>query len=421
MTVRRTAALLPRPFPAAAFLAALLGGLALPVPAAPPTPPGVAAPAPPPGIPAPPPPSRGAASARRRTAEAALGAVLCELYRSGAGGRPCGPGDPSAPALMERAWGQVGAWASAYLDLRPETSGTALARALRHLAAVRTPRGRGGFRLRAEALDLGPHTRVMGVTFTTRGAPVASDVLVLDRKGGAPFRVAWNLLEPGEAPGAKEHPVGHRARLARTGPGALSGSLHLLAPDLEGRARFLVAAGQCAEGGTQMGQLGFWAWDGERVLPLLVQDFRQEADHWRMVISAGRVSVRTKEDLEHLPAHGSRPGAQASWDLDVTPRGIVDRGRRLFLPEFRVLDELLGRVLRRQDASDLAAPVVAAALGALVEGRGTSPFGALEGGRRLQMSDRTLFEATFGGRVLTFTVERRQGRPWFGALESAAP
>jgi hypothetical protein len=175
-----------------------------------------------------------------------------------------------------------------------------------------------------------------------------------------------------------------------------------------------------------MGQLGFWVWDGDQAQPLLVKDFFQEADHESIRFSGSRIRVRLKEELSNLWSPGSRIGAQAEWVLEVTPRGIVDHGHRLLLPEFQALDTLFGLIQRRQPTTNLAAPAVEAALKALIppgdhEDPTAAPgLGQRVEGRRFRRTGRRCFEVTFDEGVLVFTVENRPGGPFFSAVECSA-
>jgi hypothetical protein len=194
------------------------------------------------------------------------------------------------------------------------------------------------------------------------------DVFLVSRAPGEPFAVTWDLRALAE----KGPPDGELAVWSYAEPGVHSGPLGgrvlALPPTRAGRPRFLVDAFQHAQMGLEVsGQISVWEWSGREATPELIKTFvTTGGSHARL--RGDRVLIFTKEMLETLYTCGSCEDPQGIWTLRITPDGVTDLGHALDQPLLKFVDDLLARVVRRQDTSAVASPRARAKLEEVVAG-----------------------------------------------------
>ena len=192
-----------------------------------------------------------------------------------------------------------------------------------------------------------------------------------------------------------------------------------------GNVRFLVDAYQSADGGTTLGQLSIWEWDGREAKPLLIKAYEHLAGALDIRFSSGIIRVGTKERLATLYTCGQCDLPQGTWSLHVSPDGIQDLGHRFQMPEIGWADELLLKIETGNDVVAEAAPVVVNALKAKMESpvpqdQRLSPgvqrqlsLGMLEDCRVTRRGQQGGFELKLDEGSLRFSYVKRNGRPYF--------
>jgi hypothetical protein len=123
-----------------------------------------------------------------------------------------------------------------------------------------------------------------------------------------------------------------------------------------------VDAFQDADGGTQLAQLSIWEWDGANAKPFLVETYQYAADYGGFRFDGQTVRIKTKEYLANFSSCGMCPEPRGMWTIRTTPTGVQDQGHKIFPPELKRADELLSRIEEGEEAPDIAAPRVVAAL-----------------------------------------------------------
>jgi hypothetical protein len=194
------------------------------------------------------------------------------------------------------------------------------------------------------------------------------DAFIVSRAPGEPFAVTWDL----RALAAQGPPDGELAVWSYAEPGVHSGPLGgqvlALPPTRSGRPRFLVDAFQHAQMGLEVpGQVSVWEWTGGEARPELIKTFVTSGGS-RARLRGDRVLVHTKEMLETLYTCGSCDDPQGTWTLRITPDGVTDLGHALDQPLLKFVDDLLVRVVRRQDTSAVASPRARAKLDEVIAG-----------------------------------------------------
>jgi hypothetical protein len=322
--------------------------------------------------------------------------------------------------LIRSGWALVGEFATAYLNEHPRTSADELAKQLVSLNPPNDP-AEGEPRLYCQVLVLAP--KVLLVVANYQGP---STFFVVNELRPGTFRVAWRVLDDAIHHFARRDEIGRWAYLSHGsyGDGPLSGSAHLLPADRSGRPRFYLNAWSVGDGGTRLWQLSVWSWDGLKAVPLLIDAYWTSWAAWHELgespdsFDGSVLAVRTKEDLQHLFSCGMCAAPTGWWKIRIEPDRIVNLGHALDEPAYQVLDELLTRVPRGEDASHLAAPAVITELQRMIDPKEHKlSFGMLGGGHTFRDGAQELFDVTFDDAHFRFTIERPNGRFYFRAMK----
>jgi hypothetical protein len=211
------------------------------------------------------------------------------------------------------------------------------------------------------------------------------DAFIVSRAPEHAFAVTWDLRALAE----KGPPDGELAAWSYADPGIHSGPLGgralALPPTRAGRPRFLIDAFQHSEMGTEVpGQVSVWEWSGREATPELIKTYVTTGGS-RARLRGDRVLIFTKEMLQTLYTCGSCDDPQGTWTLRITPDGVTDLGHALDQPLLKFVDDLLARVVRRQDTSAVASPRARAKLEEVIAGL-REEDAELETGEQLEAS-----------------------------------
>jgi hypothetical protein len=382
-------------------------------------------------------PPRGATMPALEQLRAGHQQVLDDLNGKGVGGRPLSLDDPRVPALLSRGWSLAGAWAAAYLETHPAPS----TRELKWIFEGFAPKPRGirskygnfleyhDYSFTGSAVRIGVAVYVVQASYwmdTSTGT-----FIVVARNQDGHFQVLWNIKDLAEKHYAQRDEIGRWVYLVRrayyNGPLDVRKTLPLR-PAASGHARFLVDAFQSADGGTTLAQLSIWEWDGTAAKPLLVQLYQYAADLGGFRFDGRTLRISTKERLKTFSSCGMCPDPRGVWTVRITPGGVQDLGHRFLQPELQWADELLSKVNKGEDTTDLAEGKVVAALKArMQEEQGQdlaqdpsqkSEFywGMLDQFHILRRGRRGEFELAMDEHQLWLSYVRRNGRHYFTAI-----
>jgi hypothetical protein len=149
------------------------------------------------------------------------------------------------------------------------------------------------------------------------------------------------------------------------------------------------------------------------------------------VLRAGRLRVRTKEILQRIYTCGSCDDPQGTWTLRVTPDGVADLGHTFDDPLVKFVDDLLDRVVRRQDASALASRSARTQLAKIVDAERAdekeqgfewydSPrFGMIMSWKirvPAKRANRRVIDLETDSAHFLFTLAKRHGKPYVTAI-----
>ncbi len=336
--------------------------------------------------------------------------------------------DDRLPPLLQRGWQLAGAWAAGYIEAHPAVSNRALDRIFEDFApkprSAKSPLGdffvQTDYSLQGSAFRIAPSVYVVeasyGVDFRT------GTFMVVARNQLGHLQALWNIKDLAEKHYPQRDEIGRWMFLVRrsyySGPLVVSKVL-ALPPAANGHARFLIDAYQSADGGTVLAQLSIWEWDGAQANPLLVEPYEYAMDTDGGFHFDGRtLRISTKEPLDTLFSCGMCAEPRGVWTLRITPTGVDNLGRRLRQPEIQWADELLSKLGKGQDVTDLAAPQVRDAIQARVHAEPNFSWGMLAQCRRVQ---RRAFLLILDEGQLRFRYTLRAGRPYFTAVEINEP
>jgi hypothetical protein len=194
--------------------------------------------------------------------------------------------------------------------------------------------------------------------------------MVVARNQAGRFQAIWNIKDLAEKHYAKRDEIGRWVHLVSrayyNGPLVVNKILPI-SPATNGHARFLVNAYQSADGGTILAQLSIWEWDGAEAKPLLVESYQFAADYGDFRLDGRTVRITTKEDLGTLYSCGMCAVPRGVWTVRITPNGVQDLGHRFLTPEIQWADELLTKIEKGEDTTNLADPKVVVSLKAHTE------------------------------------------------------
>jgi hypothetical protein len=367
--------------------------------------------------------------------------ILDELNTKDADGKLMELDNPRVPALLREGWDVAGQWAAAYLEVHTTASRRDLVGIFDGFAPA--PRGvksqfgdfleYSEYSLSGSAIRIGPSVYVVeasyGVEFPT------GTFMVVARGRDGHFHALWNIKDLAEKHYAQRDEIGRWMHLVRrayyNGPLTVSRILPVYA-STKGHARFLVDAYQGADGGTILGQLSIWEWDGSEAKPLLVEAYEYAADFGGLQFDGKMVRISTKGELNAFFSCGMCPEPRSVWKVRITADGIEDLGHQFLQPEIAWADELLSRINRGEGVTDIAEERVARILTARVrEGQTDAAdraqpsdqsavsfsWGMLGSYRILSRGQRGAFVLAVDEAELHFSYILRRGRPYFTNVE----
>jgi hypothetical protein len=292
--------------------------------------------------------------------------VLDQLNVKDAKGKPLELDDPKVPQLLKKGWGLAGQWAAAYFDAHPSPSTQNLQHIFEGFApepqGVKSPYGNfleyHDYYFTGCAVRIAPSVYVLeasyGVEFRT------GTFMVVARNADGHFQTLWNIKGLAEKHYPQRDEIGRWMYLVRRAyySGPLDVNELLALPfSTNGHPRFLVDAYQGADGGTILGQLSIWEWDGAEAKPLLVKLYEYAAgsnDSRRFRFDGRTIRISTKEELHAFSSCGMCEAPRGVWTVGITPTGVRDLGHRFLQPEFQWADDLLSTIEKGKDATNLA-------------------------------------------------------------------
>jgi hypothetical protein len=338
---------------------------------------------------------------------------LAELERC-AESLPPGCGDSAVEALLGNLWSLAGHWAAGQLGGHPDASAEDLAGAIRKLAPD------SSLEVSVVRLASGPAAAyVFAMTLAGHGS-----VLAVARQPDGSFKAVWNLHEVALKHATAGDEISHwGVPGVRSSAAPLAGSAYALPAAPGGHARFYVdAVSRPPAGGTFPGQISVWEWDGREPKCLFVKSYTLSLGTTRGAkLEADRLELHTKEDFKRFYSCGDCPDPEAVWTLRIKADGVEDLGRQLLTPpELGTADELVDRMTRQQDISDLAVlGVIRRLFEALQE------YGIDESGRYMldswsveQQGESTVLHLrAVDFPPLDLTFEQRAGHPFATSLD----
>jgi len=362
--------------------------------------------------------------------------VLDDLNAKDAEGRPMELDDPRVPEILKKGWDLTGAWASAYFEAHSAPSTRELEQIFDGFApkpqGVKSPYGDfleyHDYTFWGSAVRIGPSIYVIrasyGIDFLT------GTFMVVARNTEGHFQALWNIKDLAEKHYAQRDEIGRWLHLVRrayyNGPLSVSRILPV-SPSANGNARFLVDAHQGADGGTQLDQLSIWEWDGAEAKPLLVELYQYAADFGGFRFDGRTVRITTKEELETFFSCGMCPEPRGVWMVRIGPRGVRNLGHRFLKPELQWADELLSKIEKGEDTTNLADGKVVEVLKARIregqaeddaQARDTSEktkfsWGMLGKCRVFGRGQRGAFDLELDEGQMRFSYVLRNGKPYF--------
>lgn len=303
--------------------------------------------------------------------------VLDALNGKDSAGTPVKLDAPKVPALIKQGWRLAGEWAAAYLETHPAPSTLDLKNIFKGFAppphGVKSQYGNfleyKDYSLQGAAHRIAKDVYVVeasyGIDFPT------TTFMVVARDHTGHFAALWNIEDLAEQHYAQRDEIGRWAYL--TVAGYYDGNLDVqriraLPTATNGNTRFLVDAYQAsAAGGTILGQLSLWEWDGKEAHSLLIKTYEIAADYGGFHFDGQNIRIKTKEETTTFLSCGGCADPKGLWSLRVTPTGVQDLGHRYLKPEYQWADALITAIAAKQDASQMAAPEVIRTLQEIVE------------------------------------------------------
>ncbi len=343
-----------------------------------------------------------------------------------------------AQPAIDRAWTLASQWVTTFLKQHP----TASADEIVANANVLNFHRREGKPVQISALQLSSGSSAAYIVAIN--LEVAGTLFAVVRKPDGQFRSVWSIKDE-----ARKHPkeaLGPWASLGQSFVvnGPFTGSVHGLPASRKGAPRFYIDAKQNPlMGSLASKQISIWEWDGRKPLLRFSGEYVVTLESEGVSFEGDLLKIETKDSarmkvLDNCSACTEPAGL---WTLRVTPDGIEDLGHTYVDPLYPLIDDLLDRVERGEDVSDIASPQVAADLRAsffreLRDGpdfcRGGFEVMAWEPGNEPQANvlyvivDRLGCEAethegkrllapSGGPSQLSLTIERRNAKPYIVA------
>jgi hypothetical protein len=372
--------------------------------------------------------------------------VLDELNSADSRGRHLELDDERVPTLLKKGWDLAGTWAAAYLEAHPAPSKSDLA----HIFQGFAPEPRGvksqygdfleypDYPFTGDAVRIAPSVYVVEARYFRD--TVTGTFMVVARGQDGHFQALWNIKDLAEKHYAERDEIGRWVHLVRrayyNGPLNVN-NIFRIYPAANGHARFAVDAYQSADGGTILGQLSIWEWDGTEARPLLIKLHQYAADYANFHFDGKMFRIVTKEEegLRSFFSCGMCPEPRGVWTVRVTRTGVQDLGHRFLQPEYQWADELLSKVQDGEDISNLAEKGVAEAVKARIEERKAKIdaesrdssedthffWGMLDRIRVLRRGPEGAFELDLDEAQFRFSYVRHNGKPYFRRVVVSDP
>ena len=153
---------------------------------------------------------------------------------------------------------------------------------------------------------------------------------------------------------------------------------------------------------------------------MLIQNYASTADTGEVEFDGEYLKIPTKERFKTTFSCGICPTPRAIWTIRITPDGIEDLGREYDNPELQMMDELWARLLKRENADEMASPQVRETMNQLIEDEGyrTKDFAPLSMLDRWYVTNtETQHSLCFSSDnlpvFLLFEIEKRQNSLYF--------
>jgi len=359
--------------------------------------------------------------------------VLDALNGIGRGNKPLDLGDPDVPALVNRGWDLAGQWAAKFLDTHRTPSKIELQRIFQGFAPK--PEGTkskyGNFLeyekywFAGEAIRIAPAIYVVhgsyGMDFST------GTFIVAARQANGHFQALWNIKLLAEKHYLERDEIGRWVHLV--GRAYYNGPLDVrkilpIRAAANGNPRFMVDAYQGADGGTILAQLSIWEWNGTEATPVLIKTYEYAADYFAFQFDGENLRIATKEDLQSFSSCGMCPEPRGIWKLRITPSGVQDLGHQFRTPEFNWADQLLSKVEKGENVSDIANPKVVSALQGYIHSESAADpsgdrgfnWGMLDKCRIISRGNEGAFVLDLDEVHLRLTYDMRGDKPYFTSI-----
>lgn len=358
--------------------------------------------------------------------------VLDQLNTTGEKGGPLKLDDKKVPGLLKRGWTLAGQWAAAYLNNNPGPT----PKQLKEMFVGFAPKPEGVKSQYGDFLEYhvycfeGSVVRVAPTVYVAQARywkdSSTGTFFVLARDGGGQFHASWSIKDIADDHYPEGDEIGRWAHLTRrayyNGPLDVETILPL-AKASNGHPRFLVDAYQSADGGTALAQLSAWEWTGTEAKPLLIKIYQYAWDYRSFHLKGNTLQIGTKEETQAFFSCGMCPEPKGIWTLRFTPDGVNDLGHKFLHPELQWTDELLSKINKGTDVTDIAHPGVVKAIRSAMQeiqlGRQPSAesekdhlfyWGMFGGFRRINPG---AFQLSFDDAKMTFNYILRNGKPFF--------
>jgi hypothetical protein len=269
--------------------------------------------------------------------------------------------------VFRRLWTLVGAWTVTYLEETPHVTADDVTKKIEELRSVNAHT--------IQLVNEPQPTYVISADFSVDDFPVNGTFFIVTCSTDIPHcQVAWHIKDLAQTHYASGDEIGYWAYFSFPfigyGGGALIGYVSELPPSKAGNPRFYIEAIAAAHGGTQSCQLSIWEWNGREARPLLIQNYQSTGDSGEVEFDGEFLKVPTKEQFKTTFTCGTCLTPRAIWTIRVTPDEIKDIGREYDVPELNIADELWARLLKSENADEIASPQVIEPLNQLIEGFG---------------------------------------------------
>lgn len=328
------------------------------------------------------------------------------------------PRDPSVAPLLARAWPLIAEWTAHYLNAHPAARSSDLASNLRSLDPKTGCTGSpvAWWSLGGSVTQLASGRSA--AFLVKAGYAVVDTLFVVERRAARRYRVVWTLPTSGLEPDA-----------AAWGDGELRFAIRPLPAAANGDARGYLIGTYFSLTSCCWGQgITIWEWQSGKLVPLLwksvgvnrCDDVPVDSGQ-NVVFHAGLLEVGMRGHTKTVGTSCGDSDPRVVWQVHITPEGVEDLGERWEQPELQLADEVLDRVLRGLDVSELASPEAVESLQVLESkrDRASSTFLGMWNGRRVTPTDggRRFDLNIMGVGAVTFAMVERDGRLYVQSAE----